>query len=442
MKPSLILSVALVGALFALGGCTARGSGEPLGRATTRDDKSTDEGSVEPPPSGLGATLSPRQLRRLSAREYNNVIRDLLGDDSRPADRFIPDAYQNGYDNGSVGLVIQSDQVFAYQRAAEVVAAHAVANAMDRLVGGCNSAERGVEECESAFLHTFAPRAFRRPLSASETERVDDVFRAGAAAGGFSMGLQTALELILQSPQFLYREELGPIEALAGSGREIHLTDYEVASELSFLLTGSLPDDEVWTAVQQGRFATPEDRRREAMRLLASGAANETLRSFLHQWFGTTRLADLRKDRRFYPTFDSILATSMTTELDRFYDANLFSGDGSRRRIERGELPRPLRAAARQPFGRLRGGAERRSRRRHRHRRAGRSRPRALRGPTSSRSRFSRASQDGYREGALLEFTIGRWSPVGGRGRRPRRRGVRVKRSNQQPAGRRWGAWS
>src|SRR5262252_421527 len=102
MKPSLTLSVSFFGAVFALGACAARGDGEPIGRATTRDIKST-EGSSEPPPSGL-SDLSPRQLRRLSSREYNNVIRDLLGDSSRPADQFIPDAYQNGYDNGSAGL--------------------------------------------------------------------------------------------------------------------------------------------------------------------------------------------------------------------------------------------------------------------------------------------------------------------------------------------------
>src|SRR5262252_7166142 len=100
MKPSLTPSVALFGAVLALGACSARSAEEPIGRATTRDIKSTDDGSSEP----RLASSSPRQLRRLSTREYNNVIRDLLGDDSRPADQFIPDAFPNGYDNGSAGL--------------------------------------------------------------------------------------------------------------------------------------------------------------------------------------------------------------------------------------------------------------------------------------------------------------------------------------------------
>src|SRR5215831_6019136 len=72
--------------------------------------------------------LTPRRLRRLSSREYNQVVRDLLGDTTRPADSFVVDSYPNGYDNGAVKLAVQSDQVVDYQAAAEDLAARAVAN--------------------------------------------------------------------------------------------------------------------------------------------------------------------------------------------------------------------------------------------------------------------------------------------------------------------------
>jgi hypothetical protein len=298
-----------------------------------------DEAQEEPapPPPKVGTqTLPPRRLRRLSIREYNNVVRDLLGDDSRPADRFVAESYQNGYDNGSAGLAVQSDHVLAYQRAAEELSQRAVKDRMPRLLGGCDVAKQGEAACADAFFAGFVPRAFRRPLSATEEERLRRVF-AAQAMGGFALGLQTVLEVILQSPQFLYREELGAPEA-PNNSEPVPLTDHEVASELSFLLTGSLPDEALWSAVKEGRFKTPEDHRREAARLLKSdgpdhGAVKAALRAFLHKWLATDRLPKVSKDAAFYPTFSAAMAASMSGELDRFYDGVLWSGQGSLREL-------------------------------------------------------------------------------------------------------------
>ncbi|HEY3595452.1 MAG TPA: DUF1595 domain-containing protein, partial [Polyangiaceae bacterium] len=276
----------LVGAMSLIGACAPAGSdATAVGQITTKDKVA--EGT-QAPPSGARAALdvNTRRLRRLSNREYNNVVRDLLGDSSRPADAFIKDSFQNGYDNGSVALAVQSDQAFGYQTAAEAMAASAVGHSMARFLGGCDVGAQGEAACEDAFLASFPKRAYRRPLTDSESQRVRDIFDLGTASGGFAIGLQTALELILQSPQFLYREELGTSDPASVSGTATALSGYEAASELSFLLIGSMPDDQLWSAVEEGRFATVEDRRREGARLLATSGARETLRSFLHQWLG------------------------------------------------------------------------------------------------------------------------------------------------------------
>lgn len=324
-----------IGAMSLIGACTLGrgGDGQNVGQTTTRNlPGAIDSGTADPTGGAAAESIPPRQLRRLSNREYNNVVHDLLGDDSRPADVFIEDVYQNGFDNGAVSLAVQSDQVFAYQKAAEALAGEAVASAMDRLLGGCDVGSEGEAACENAFLASFAPRAYRRPLTTNENRRLRDMFDAGAAVGGFALGIQTALELILQSPQFLYREELG-LDVIPISGRQVGLTPYEVASELSFLLTGSIADDDLWNAVREGRFTTADDRRREALRLLATDGARATLRGFLHQWLGTAHLTDMSKDPAFYPTFDAAMAASMKSELDRFYEASLFSGDASLRAL-------------------------------------------------------------------------------------------------------------
>lgn len=290
-----------------------------------------------PPPAPVPpAPLTPpiRRVRRLSSREYNNVVRDLLGDASRPATRFISDAYQNGYDNGSADLAVQSDQVVDYGGAAEALAASAVQLRLDQLTAGCAVAQQGAAACAEALLGHFAPRAFRRPLTAGEQQRLRLIFQGELTAGSdFPRAIQTMVEVILQSPQFLYREELGPLDDPPSRAPSTHLTDYEVASQLSFLLTGSMPDDPLWTAVTQGHFTTAADYHREAARLLLTPAARDTLRSFMHQWLATNRTATLSKDSGFYPGFSQTLADSMGSELDRFYDNVLWNGSGSLREL-------------------------------------------------------------------------------------------------------------
>jgi hypothetical protein len=299
---------------------------------------SPTSGESRVPTAPASAALHPlstpvRRLRRLSNREYNSVVRDLLGDSSQPANRFVVDVYQNGYDNGSAGLAVQSYQVVDYEGSAEAVAANAVTGQMTQLLGGCDPTAQGQPACVEAFLASFAPRAYRRPLTDSERQRLRDVFQADALTGGFGRGVETMLEVVLQSPQFLYREELGPLDGTASTGAEVRLTDYEVASELSFLLSGSIPDAQLWAAVQGGRFRTAQDYQREATRLLNVPGARDALRAFLHEWFATDRLATVSKDAAFYPTFNSAVAASMRTELDQYFDYVLWTGTGSLREL-------------------------------------------------------------------------------------------------------------
>ena len=300
----------------------------PGPRPSAADGSGTlaDGGSAAP----LALVSPPRRLRRLSNREYNNVVRDLLGDASQPAKRFLTDSYQNGYDNGSAGLAVQSDQVIGYQEAAEALAANIVATRLPSLLYGCDPNTQGAAPCLEAFLGGFVARAYRRPPTATELQRLRDVYQAGAQPmGGLSAGIQIVLEVILQSPQFLYREELGALDAVPVAGDDVSLTDYEIASELSFLLTGSIPDGPLWAAVASGNFHTTADFQRETTRLLGTPGARDTLRAFLHQWMATDRLSGLTKYPEVYPTFSRAMATSMATELDQFFDSVLWQGSAS-----------------------------------------------------------------------------------------------------------------
>src|SRR5215813_13369406 len=105
-----------------------------------------------------------RKVRRLSNREYNNVVRDLLWDDSQPANAFLDDSYANGYDNGSALLSVQTDQAERYQLAGGCIPDKPIPgqtgpspdNSSPMVDGG---------PCIDRFFQTFPPRAFRRPLT-------------------------------------------------------------------------------------------------------------------------------------------------------------------------------------------------------------------------------------------------------------------------------------
>ena len=243
--------------------------------------------------NGLGAV--GRSLRRLSAREYDNVVHDLLGDTTEPAKQFGQEVYTNGFDNGSDGLTVQGTDVVAFQLAAESLAAAAVANNLASLIGSCDPAH-DAQACAAAFLAQFASKAYRRPLTSTEQQRLLVVYAAGAGAGGFKGGIQLMLEAVLQSPAFLYREELGAPDPSLPKG-VVRLTDYEVATELSFLLTGSMPDPTLFAAAASGMLKTTSDIRREATRLIATPQARPAFRSFLNQWMATDQVSTHQQGR-------------------------------------------------------------------------------------------------------------------------------------------------
>jgi hypothetical protein len=297
--------------------CEARGPGAaPAG------------GGAPPTPGAAGPESPPvRRVRRLSSREYNNVVRDLLGDTTRPADGFLIESHPHGFDNGPEALGVQIEQAAAFQKAAEALAASAVAGDLGGLLDGCDVAARGAPACRAAFLAGFPRRAFRRPLTEPEAERVAAVFDAGAASEGFAGGVQLAVELLLQSPQFLYREELGPIADPAAP--TVRLGPFEIASQLSFLLTGTMPDPALFRAAENGELETADQVRAQALRLLSTERARETMRALIFQWLAVDHLDALSKNPTVYPSFTPALAAAMQRDLEAVVDWKLWGSEGS-----------------------------------------------------------------------------------------------------------------
>jgi hypothetical protein len=172
--------------------------------------------------------------------------------------------------------------------------------------------------CAERIITELGTRAYRRPLSDADIQPLLSFYGSGAEAGGFDAGIQTALQVMLASPDFIFRfEEPGrPVEP----GESYRLNDLDLASRLSFFLWATLPDAELLDAASRGALRTSAGLDRQVRRMLADSRATALGSRFASQWL---RLQDLHKvhpDALAYPDFYGQLADSMERETTTFFN--------------------------------------------------------------------------------------------------------------------------
>ncbi len=175
------------------------------------------------------------------------------------------------------------------------------------------------EVCARGFVSRFGRRAFRRPLTATETAR----YEALALGGGDRLkAARLTLRAMLTSPSFLYRTELGDRQP----DGTYKLTPWETASALSYALWGSLPDDELFAAAEKGELRTSEGLEKQARRLLSSPRAKDQLGTFAVQWLGSEGISSVDKQASLYPEATPELRASLLEETRRFFTHVVFDG--------------------------------------------------------------------------------------------------------------------
>jgi len=268
-------------------------------------------------------------IRRLTRFEYNNTVRDLLGDDTDPANVLPPEEEVAGFSNQAGALTTSDLLVEQYMKVAEDVSSRAVQD-LDALVQGCDPAIEGEAACAQAFVERFGRRAFRRPLEPGETERLMSVFewaKNDPDLGTFRDGIQIVLEVMLQSPSFLYRPELGsdtPVE-----GDVVPFTSWEMATKLSYMLWNTMPDDSLFEAAERDELVSPDQIAAQAQRMLEDPRARDTIRNFHEQWLLLTHLDSVTKDTNVYPAYDDRLRPLWAEELQTFVEHVILEGDGT-----------------------------------------------------------------------------------------------------------------
>jgi hypothetical protein len=290
-----------------------------VARVTKGDCQSGAMGEV----ACKGPAPGRRVLRRLTRDEYDHTITDLFGLPSTWGRAFVVDVVKNGFDNDAASLVVSPLLADQLRKAAEDVADQALTK-MSTLVT-CTPDPPGVDACARTFVTSFGKRAFRRPLTAAETERYVALQTSVTAEDGFAEGVRYVLTAMLQSSSFLYRLELGDL----GADDAYHLGPYEVASELSYLIWGTMPDEELFRAADSGALARPEDVERQARRLLADPRSTKTFGRFAEAWLGLGVLPNVVKDTTMFPDFTDAIRVAMLEEATGFVDHVRRAGTGA-----------------------------------------------------------------------------------------------------------------
>jgi hypothetical protein len=176
-------------------------------------------------------------------------------------------------------------------------------------------------DCQGQILIGFTKRAWRRPPTAAEIDRLRAVVADAVARGDTAeAGMRNALQAVLVSPNFIYRVEVDPDP----DAKTPHpLTTWELASRVSYFLWSSMPDDELFAAAEAGNLGDRDELQRQVRRMLDDPKAVALTDNFAGQWLFTRALGAQDPDYTLYPEYDDELEAAFRAETRRFFQTFL-----------------------------------------------------------------------------------------------------------------------
>ncbi|OLE73787.1 MAG: hypothetical protein AUG12_03755 [Acidobacteria bacterium 13_1_20CM_2_57_8] len=174
--------------------------------------------------------------------------------------------------------------------------------------------------CARQIISKLARKAYRRPVTQSDLDNLIGFYQRGRNEGGnFESGIEAAIQLLLASPDFLFRFE--PDTANAAPGGVYRISDLDLASRLSFFLWSTIPDEELLSAAAQGLLKDPAVLERQVKRMLKDPRAKALVDNFAGQWLYLRNLKTINPDFETFPDFDDNLRQAMKKETDLFIES-------------------------------------------------------------------------------------------------------------------------
>jgi mono/diheme cytochrome c family protein len=192
----------------------------------------------------------------------------------------------------------------------------------------------GETECARKITENLARRAFRRPVTSEDVNRLMPFYEVGREAqarqreasskgneGNFDLGIEQVVMAVLASPEFLYRS----IHEGSGASKdsEVALTDLELASRLSFFLWNTGPDDQLLTLAAAGGLTKSGALDKQVTRMMADPKASSLVTSFAMKWLNIADLDAVKPDPMLFPEFNDRLRRDFSTEAQDFLSSIL-----------------------------------------------------------------------------------------------------------------------
>lgn len=299
----------------------------PLACSTTGDEPEPIQTADVSEPEGDWAVIEhgPPALRRLTLRQFKNVIGDLLGPEVVIPELQEPDVRQGGlFSVGASTATLSARGVESLESISLNLAEQALdTDAQKAALVPCTPSGSVDTDCARTFITAFGRRAWRRPLTAEEADRLTGI--ADTAAGvldSFYDGLELAIGAALQSPNFMFRQEHGA-EPVDGTTNRA-LTSLEIATRLSFFLWNTAPDEELLQAADDGLLTTDQGLKAQAERLLSSDRSRAALRNFFSEYLELYELDRLSKDPTLFEHFSTELGADAREETLRLIESIVF----------------------------------------------------------------------------------------------------------------------
>ncbi len=306
----------------------AAGAGSCKGDGTTATEPPVVTGPVGP----AIPTLSAAQ--RLTRSQYAASIRDIFGSEVVVPSALEPDLPLDGFEAlGASKSTVSARGIEQYEAAAYAIGKQLTTDPkLLARVLTCKPEGPADAACARAFVSTYGPRVYRRPLSEPEIAAVSSKITAsGAALGSFEKGLAFGIAALLQSPNFLYRGAVGEADPERPGQRRY--TAYELAARLSYFLWNTTPDDALLEAAKAGKLGSFDGVSTEVDRMLASPKARAGLRNFVAEWLRLGDLDLLQKDSKIFTTFSTELGAMAREETLRVFEDLVFDRDADVRDV-------------------------------------------------------------------------------------------------------------
>ncbi len=253
-------------------------------------------------------------VQRLTVDEYIETVRYAVGVDiAKEAREILPrDLRADGFSNTAYNLAVDFQHVNAYASLAEIIVSR-----MDvkPFVRKYSKKQKFTDNDMGEAISKVGRWLLRGPVDERDVIAYRGITTTVASAGGtFEEAMGYVIEAMLQSPRFIYR-----VESQRGDGSALPVSEYELASRLSYIIWGAPPDEELMKAAESGQLAA-WDVEKQATRMLQNPRAVQQSLRFATDWLNLGRLGNMRPNAQRFPDWDSQLANDMRQETLAYFE--------------------------------------------------------------------------------------------------------------------------